>query len=456
VVQGFTQVAGMDYTDTFAPVAHMEGIRTVLHIGAQRDWIMRQFDVKMAFLYGDLDEEIYMQQPKGFEEPGKGDHVTLLKKGLYGLKQGGRQWKKKLHAAMTSFGYMRISADHCIYTRTTNGDSSIVAIHVDDMLACTSSEREMKKLKTDLESLFEIKDLGDVHWLLGIAITRDRKARIVSFSQASYIDTIVGRFKMQDAYPVSTPLDTGVRLSTTMSPVNEEEKKNMSKKPYQVAVGSLMYAAITTQPDISFTVQQLSQFTSNPGHQHWEAAKRVIWYLKGTRNHFLVLGETENIKLIGYTNSDWANDPDRRRSISGYLFTLGGGVISWSSKNQQTVAASSCEAEYTATHHCAKEALWLRSLLGCLGIQQNDATTLFCDNLGTITLTKDASFHARSKHIDVAHHFVRERVEMNQIAFKHLPTHLMPADALTKSVAGPKQTKFQEMMGIYPKEHRTR
>jgi Reverse transcriptase (RNA-dependent DNA polymerase) len=276
VAQGFTQVAGMDYTDTFAPVARMEGIRAVLHIGAQRDWPMRQFDVKTAFLYGDLEEEIYMRQPKGYEEPGKEDHVALLQKGLYGLKQRGRQWNKKLHTAMTSFGYNCITVDHCIYTRTTNGNSSIVAVHVDDMLACASSELEMNRLKTDLESLFEIKDLGDVHWLLGVAITCDRKSRTVSLSQASYIDTVVAQFNMQDAYPVATPLDHGIRLSVKMCPSNEKEKQKMSKKPYQVAVGSLMYAAITTWPDISFAVQQLSQFASNPGDQHWEAAKCVI------------------------------------------------------------------------------------------------------------------------------------------------------------------------------------
>jgi hypothetical protein len=150
-------------------------------------------------------------------------------------------------------------------------------------------------------------------------------------------------------------------------------------------------------------------------------------------------------------DSDWANDPDWHRSISGYLFSLGGGMISWSSKKQQTVAALSCEAEYMAMNHCVKEALWLRSLLGFLGLPQEEATTLFCDNMGTIALTKDALFHMRSKHIDMAHHFVREWVEMNHISFTHLPTHLMPADALTKAVSGPKQVKFHEMMGRYQK-----
>jgi Reverse transcriptase (RNA-dependent DNA polymerase) len=253
-----------------------------------------------------------MHQPKGYEEPGKEDHIALLKKGLYGLKQGGRQWNKKLHTAMTTFGYKCISVDHCIYTRTMNKGTSIVAIHVDNMLACASSEGEMRQLKMDLESLFEIKDLGDVHWLLGVAITCDRTARTDSLSQGSYIDTVIARFKMQEAYPVATPLDTGTRRSVQMCPATKEEKQKMEKKPYQMAVGSLMYAAITTRPDITFSVQQLSQFASNPGCQHWEAAKRVIRYLKGTQDLCLVLGGKEDIKLTGYTNSDWANDPDRR------------------------------------------------------------------------------------------------------------------------------------------------
>jgi transposase InsO family protein len=448
VAQGFTQVAGMDYTDTFAPVARMESMRSILHIGAQRNWLLRQFDVKTAFLYGELEEEIYMRQPKGYEEKGKEDHIALLQKGLYGLKQGGRQWNKKLHTAMTGFSYQRVAVDHCIYTRTTDKGTSFVAIHVDDMLASASSEQEMDTLKEDLQSVFEIKDLGDVHWLLGVAITRDRQKHTVSLSQAAYVDTIISRFKMEKAYPVSTPLEPGTRLSISMSPTTEKEKAKMAKKPYQMIIGSLMYAAITTRPDIIFAVQQLSQFSSNPGRQHWRAAKRVVRYLKGTRDYSLVLGGKENIRLTGYTDADWANDPDRRRSISGYLFTLGGGVISWSSRKQQTVATSSCEAEYMAASHCTKEALWLRNLLKQLDMAQTNPTKLYCDNEGAISLTKDASFHSRSKHIDVAHHFVRERVDANQITFEHVPTHRMPADALTKALARPKFVEFRDIMGV--------
>ena len=282
VAQGFTQVAGMDYTDTFAPVARMESMHAILHIGTQRDWLLKQFDVKTTFLYGDLEEEIYMRQPEGYEEKGKEDHLALLQKGLYGLKQGGRQWNKKLHAAMTSFGYRRVAVDHCVYTRTTKEGSSIVAIHVDDMLAGASTEQEMDSLKRDLEGPFEIKDLGDVHWLLGVAVTRDRKARTVSLSQATYINTIIKCFKMEETYPVTTPLEPGTRLSKSMCPTDKEKKKKMQKKPYQMIVGSLMYTAVTTHPDISFAVQQLSQFALNPGQQHWKAAKCVLQYLKGT------------------------------------------------------------------------------------------------------------------------------------------------------------------------------
>ena len=389
-----------------------------------------------------------MRQPKGYEEKGKEDHIALLQKGLYGLKQGGRQWNKKLHAAMTGFSYQRVAVDHCMYTRTMDKGTSIVAIHVDDMLASASSEQEMDALKKDLQSLFEIKDLGDVHWLLGVAITRDQQSHTVTLSQAVYVDTIVSRFKMEKAYLVSTPLEPGVRLSVSMCPKDEKGKTKMAKKPYQMIVGSLMYAAITTRPDISFAVQQLSQFSSNPGRQHWKAAKRVVRYLKGTQDYGLVLGGKRNIRLTGYTDADWANDPDRRRSISGYLFSLGGRVISWSSRKQQTVATSSCEAEYMAASYCTKEALWLRNLLEHLGIAQRNPTTIYCDNQGAISLTKDASLHSRSKHIDVAHHFVRERVETNQVTFEYVPTHRMPADALTKPLTKPKLGKFRRIMGV--------
>src|SRR6266481_4334026 len=358
----------------------MEGIKAILHIGAQHSWLLNQFDVKTAFLYGDLDEEIYMRQPKGYKEPGKESHLAKLAKGLYGLKQGGWQWNKKLHKAMTKFGYGQVSVDHCIYTQTTKDGTSIVAIYVDDMVACASSKQEMKRLRKDLESTFKIKDLGGVHWVLGIAVTCDRGMRTIALSQATYIDAMIKRYKMEDAYPAPTPLEPGIRLSKSMCLTTQEARDEMSAKPYQMVVGSLMYATITTRPDISFAVQQLSQFSSNPGLQHWEATKRVLCYIKGTRDHSLILGSKGLIQLTGYSDSDWANDPDQRCSISGYIFALGGGAISWSCKKQQTVAASSCKVDYMAAGHCTKEALWLRNMLSGLGIPSTDPTTLYCDN----------------------------------------------------------------------------
>ena len=228
--------------------------------------------------------------------------------------------------------------------------------------------------------------------------------------------------------------------------------------PYLAAIGSLMYASMGTRPDITFAVQHLSQFSSNPGMAHWTAAQRVIRYLNTTKVAKLTLGGRQPIILRGWTDADWAANTDDRKSISGYAFTLGSGAISWSAKKQPTVATSSCEAEYIACDHATKEAMWLWALLRALGQSVSTATKLkftpemktqvYCDNQGTISLTKDSSFHARSKHIDVKHHYICERVAAGDIYFEYLPTSEMVADVLTKSLPRPKHEKFSRSLGL--------
>ncbi|HEV7738455.1 MAG TPA: reverse transcriptase domain-containing protein, partial [Chlamydiales bacterium] len=243
VAKGFTQVAGIDFTETFASVARMESMRTLLHIGAINDWEIHQMDVKTAFLHGDLEEDIYMEQPEGMYEPGKENWVALLNKSLYGLRQAGRRWSKKLQKSMLEEGFTQISVEHSLYLRKSETGTALVAVHVDDMAVAASSGGEIKRVAQDLNKHFEMVDLGPIKWLLGIAIERERKMRTISLSQVAYIDSIVEKFEQAEGYEVSTPLDHNVVLSKELSPKSDEEKERMKRIPYREAIGSLMYAA---------------------------------------------------------------------------------------------------------------------------------------------------------------------------------------------------------------------
>lgn len=420
----------------------------ILHIGAAMDWDIQQIDIKTAYLYGLLEEECWMEQPEGFEEPGKEDWVWALVKGLYGMKQAGRTWNQTMHTAMLEWGFTRLTVEHCIYYRNNKHGKIIVAIHVDDFCSAASTPSLNEDFKNQLRTKWEISDLGAISWIVGIHATRDRTNRTITLSQTALIDKIVDQFKQTKANPVATPLLHSIKLSRADSPTNQEEKESMQPFPYRQLIGSLVYLALGTRPDIAHTVQHLSQFLDNPGRNHWDAAIRTVRYLKGTRTLGLTLGGHRPICLRGMTDSDYANCPDTRRSVSGYCFKLGAGVISWSSRKQPTVATSSCEAEYMATCHATKEAIWLRALLLAMDLAQPQATLISADNHGALALTEDPSFHARSKHIDVQYHFTRERVEAGDVTFEYIRSEDNLADILTKPLDTKPFQRLRRQLGI--------
>jgi len=270
-------------------------------------------------------------------------------------------------------------------------------------------------------------DMGACSYYLGIHITRDRAARTIRLSQESYIQKILEKYGMADSTPVSTPMETGLHLT----PETEREAPEARRKAYSGAVGSLMYPMIETRPDIAFVMSTLARFLSNSSSDHWAALKRVFCYLNGTRDLGIVYGRGN---LYGYTDSDWAGDVSTRKSTTGYVYLLGSAAVSWSSKRQPTVALSSCEAEYMAATQAAKEAIWLRRFLTELGYTRPDidSVTINCDNQGAITLTKNPEFHARTKHIDIQWHYVREQVEKGAVTLRFIGTAEMVADGLTK------------------------
>jgi hypothetical protein len=449
VAQGFSQIPGMDFNETFAPVVRHDSLRAVLAIGAIKDLEIQQLDVKGAYLNGDLQEEIYMRQPEGFDD-GSG-RVCRLYKTLYGLKQSGREWNRKLNTILTEFGFERSRADYCVYTRHQNGGTAIITVWVDDLLVLMKDKREMDELKERLKSKLEINDLGEPKLIIGLEIDRDRERRTIKISQKNYIEKILHQYGLRDANPVATPLDPSVVLTKHNG---QGDTTDEISGGYAAAVGSLMYAAIGTRPDIAYAVQTLSKYTADPGKGHWTALKRVFRYLTGSRDCSLIYGplpsEDSPVVFTAYSDADHAADPDDRKSISGYAILLGGAAIAWNSKKQNTVALSSTEAEYTAIAHATRQIIWLRYLFEDLGYPQEEPTLLFADNDSAIALTGNPQFHARSKHFDVQNHFVREKLEDETIDVIYCPTGEMVADIFTKGLPRQKHEKFAEELGMQP------
>jgi transposase InsO family protein len=446
VAKGFTQIHGVDYFSTYSPVAKLSSFRAILAIAARNDWEIESFDFNGAYLNGELDdgEEIYMQPPPGYESGAAGT-VKRLHKSLYGLKQAGRKWYDALCRVLTDLGFEVSQADPGVFHARVEGHILILAVHVDDCAMTGSSGELIAQYKQKFHSCYALTDLGPLHWLLGIKVTRDRAARTISLSQASYIDSIISRFSLSDARPYQIPMTPSVTLSKRDVPSNASEASHMSRVPYREAIGSLMYASVATRPDITFAVSTLSQFLENPGEIHWEACKRVFRYLAGTKDLALTYGG-ERHDLVGFTDADGASQ-EHRHAISGHVFLIDGGAISWSSRKQELVTLSTAEAEYVAATHAAKEAIWLRRLLAELFMMRMP-TTLYCDNQAALKLAVDDNFHARTKHIDVRYHFIRMVVANGSIVIIYCPTDEMTADILTKALPSWKVRFHVQRLGL--------
>jgi hypothetical protein len=333
---------------------------------------------------------------------------------------------------MQKNGYYKCNADHCCYFKRFESSYIILLLYVDDMLVASSDMDEIKKLKKQLSSKFDMKDLGAAKQILGMRIHRDKQRGILQLSQAEYIGRILKRFNMSDAKAVSTPLSSHFRLSKDQSPKTKEEEGFMAKVPYASAIGSLMYAMVCTRPDIAHAVGAVSRFMTNPGKQHWEAVKWILRYLRGTTDKCLCFRKGK-LRLQGFAYVDFAGEVDHRRSTTGYVFTLGTIAVSWVSQIQKIVALSTTKAEYVAVTEASKEMIWLQSLLAELGFRQAK-NVLHSDSQSAIHLAKNSTFHSRTKHIGLRYHFVRSLLDDEVLTLEKIQGSKNPADMLTKVV----------------------
>ncbi|GJP55832.1 hypothetical protein CLOM_g14857, partial [Closterium sp. NIES-68] len=357
VAKGFTQRYAVDFFDTFSPTAKPATIRAVLDLAARLNMEIHSMDVSNAFLQGVLRELIYMERPAGFHLPFPSDSVWQLRRPVYGLKQAPREWHAKLAATLVELGFSTSRADPSLFLRTSPSPFYIL-VYVDDMILITADSAELERVKRELGSRLKCKDLGELQHYLGMEITRDRAARTISLSQGHYLQQVLERFDMARGTPQVTPLPVGHHLTPLTSP-------SSSSHPYAELIGSLMYAMVSTRPDLAYPISVLARFVGTGKHDaaHWQAAKRVLRYLRGTKDYVLTLGGPSPPLLTGYSDSSWADSRPDRRSSQGYGFSLGSGLISWRSTRSSSIALSSCEAELYAATMAAQEARWLSFLL---------------------------------------------------------------------------------------------
>lgn len=458
VAQGYTQRAGADYDADYlySPVVQISSLRTILALATIHDWEVVQLDVKTAFLYGHLKEEIYMHQPEAYEEKGKEHLVCLLLGSIYGLKQSAINWNHLMNEVLIEFGFVKCPSDGNVYVLRSGTALVILALYVDDcILASNDKLGLLAKTITMLKSRFRMADLGDIHYCIGMKVTQNRIDRWLHLSQTQYIKNTLTKFNMIECKPASTPLAVGAYLSAEQAPKDDEERKYMESIPYQEAVGRINWIRTTLRPDLSHAVRVLAQQMANPGPAHWSALKRTLRYLKGTMTHGLLYSGPadkvpHNPQLFAYTDADWGGDVDSKKSTSGFALMLCNAAIDWGSKRQTAIALSSTESEYMAATLATKRVVDRVRLLEELGTTQVKPVIIKIDNQSALALAGNPKFSSRSKHIDLQYHYVREKCATGEIKLEYCPTKHMAADILTKSLPKDKHLACMKLLGVHP------
>uniref|UniRef100_A0AAG5DG86 Retrovirus-related Pol polyprotein from transposon TNT 1-94 n=1 Tax=Anopheles atroparvus TaxID=41427 RepID=A0AAG5DG86_ANOAO len=426
VAQGFGQRKGYDYDEVSAPVANQSTLRVLLTVAGHKKLHVKHLDIKTAYLYGVLDETIYMYQPQGFIKPGKEKLVCRLKKSMYGLKQAARVWYQTISGILKEIGFEQCQADTCLFKMKKKNEILYLLIYVDDMIITGTSEQLIKDVVMAIRKTLNVSSLGDINWFLGMRVLRCEDG-FYSLKQDSFIRTVASRFGLDDGKRSKFPMDTNYFNNRSKSKVMD------SNDEYHKLIGSLLYLATYTRPDIAAVTGILSRCVSNPTQADWVEAKRVVRYLLCTIDYALKLGSPGiQLALVGYCDADWAGDTSDRKSCSGYLYRLGGGTISWTSRKQTCVAMSTMEAEYIALSEAGQQVVWLRRLLKEMDLEPLEATTIFEDN----------------RSFETKYHYTRDLCNKNIIKLRYCASDEMLADILTKPLGAQKMQTLSEGLGL--------
>ena len=430
VAKGYNQEEGIDYEETYAPVARLEAIRMLLAYASIMNFKLYQMDVKSAFLNGLIQEEVYVEQPPGFEISDKPNHVYKLQKALYGLKQAPRAWYERLSNFLLEKEFSRGKVDTTLFIKRKHNDILLVQIYVDDIIFGSTNDSLCKEFSLDMQSEFEMSMMGELKYFLGLQIKQTQEG--IFINQSKYCKELIKRFGMDSAKHMSTPMSTNCYLD------KDESGQSIDIKQYRGMIGSLLYLS-ASRPDIMFSVCMCARFQSNPKQSHLSAVKRIMRYLLGTINLGLWYPKNSTCNLIGYSDSDFAGSKTDRKSTSGTCQFIGSALVSWHSKKQNSVALSTAEAEYISAGSCCAQILWMKQQLSDYGIIL-DRIPIKCDNTSAINLSKNPVQHSRTKHIEIRHHFLRDHVLKGDCVLEFVDTKNQLADIFTKPL--PKEVFF--------------
>lgn len=448
VVNGGTQVEGRDFFEVFAAVLRFESLRILIAVWISLGYFIWQIDFASAYLNTDMEEEMYIRPPEGFEGRGTGK-VMRMKKSLYRSMQAGRNWWKLLDVTYKDLGYRRSQADQCIRTRKTDIGETMTGTYMDDTLGGSSSKDEMARAKEEIGNRYQIKETDTVQFALGMRLVHDRDSGTATLLMPAYWDQLFAWFGLQDLKPKATPYPPGLKLTRDMSPKSDADRFFMEDKPFTELLGGIQFGQGACRPDFAFETNDLAQFTQDPGPAHWGALIHLCRYITGTKTKGIVFKRSESgLHPKTYCDANHAACTDTRRSVTGVLTMLAGGPVFWMSKRQDVVALSTTEAEYIAYGKGAQQAKWVHNFMAEIGYPTPLPSQLFADNKSAIAISENPKFHQRVKHIDIRFHFLRDLVEGGEIKINYVASEDNLADILTKPLGTTLHRRIVGLMGM--------
>ena len=427
VARGCSQIEGVDYQEVFAPTAKFTTIRLICSLACSLGWPLEQADIDTAFLWSELDEDIYMEQIEGYVDPAYPDYVCKLRKSLYGLKQAPHLWYELLAKTLRRHGFQQLSTDTAAFVKhDSDGVAVIISVYVDDLLILARNQVLIDFTKNDLKADFKVKDLGAVSWILGIAVERDLNKKTILLHQRKYISDMAERFGQTDCAGRNLPYSGGDDKPVEDSPLCDKDDTST----YRSLVGSLLYASVATRPDISETVSRLCRRMQAPTKSDLQRAVRCLQYLVHNKESGIQFSSEDGLRC--YVDSNWGGPAENRLSRSGYAILLNNGSIVYRSILQKSQALSSAEAEYMALCAATQDCVYILQMLQELGMASKEAVKIFEDNQACMALASKDVASPKLKHVDIRYHFVRTMLKEGKTSLVYCPTYHQAADILTK------------------------